>query len=104
MSEFFEVASGVALCCNPGGKWHGWLFRRGNNNNWVSVRKLEQLEFPTEGVFLRTPMSGALVGQLRANAMAIAPNPNDPSDCVEWQAADCIEELELALRRAMKAK
>ncbi len=43
-----------------------------------------------------------LVQRLRANAMAIAPNPNDPSNVVQWQAADRIEKLEAILRKISK--
>jgi hypothetical protein len=41
MSEFFELPNGKAVCFNPGGRWHGWLFYRHPDGQLVSERKLE---------------------------------------------------------------
>ena len=40
-SELFELPDGTAICCNPGGRFHGWLFARHPDGQYVSVRKLE---------------------------------------------------------------
>jgi hypothetical protein len=39
--ELFELPDGTAVCCNPGGRWHGWLFVRHPDGQFVSARKLE---------------------------------------------------------------
>lgn len=36
-----------------GGRWYGWLFRRGPEGQWVSVRKLDVVD-PMEGNQLST--------------------------------------------------
>jgi len=36
----------IAVCFNPGGRWHGWLFYRHPDGQLVSLRKLEQAKNP----------------------------------------------------------
>jgi hypothetical protein len=38
--ELFDIGNGMAVSCNPGGKFHGWLFRKHPDGQYVSVRKL----------------------------------------------------------------
>jgi hypothetical protein len=45
--EMFVISDGEGVCCNPGGRFHGWLFRRHPDGQWVSVRKLEAEPPPT---------------------------------------------------------
>ncbi len=44
--ELFELPDGTAVCCNPGGKFHGWLFTHHPDGQWVSIRKLEPAKQP----------------------------------------------------------
>ncbi|HWV44156.1 hypothetical protein [Pseudorhodoplanes sp.] len=44
--ELFELPDGTAVCCNPGGRFHGWLFRRHPDGQMVSARKLELAKDP----------------------------------------------------------
>ena len=37
----FAISDTEAVCCNPGGRFHGWLFRKHADGSYVSVRKLE---------------------------------------------------------------
>ena len=41
MSTLFDIGGGQAVCFNPGGSFHGWLFRQHPDGQWVSVRQLE---------------------------------------------------------------
>ena len=38
--ELFDLGDGMAVCSNPGGRFHGWLFRKHPDGEFVSVRKL----------------------------------------------------------------
>jgi hypothetical protein len=40
-AEMFDIGNGFAVCSNPGGRFHGWLFRKHPDGQYVSVRKLE---------------------------------------------------------------
>lgn len=44
--ELFKLNEQQAVQCNPGGRFHGWLFRRHPDGQWISERKLEQTEIP----------------------------------------------------------
>lgn len=44
--ELFKLNRYRAICCNPGGQFHGWLFALHPDGHWVSVRQLEQTEIP----------------------------------------------------------
>ncbi len=44
--ELFELPDGTAVCCNPGGRFHGWLFRKHPDGQYVSVKKLEPVADP----------------------------------------------------------
>lgn len=50
--EFFDLGDGHAVRCNPGGRFHGWLFRRHPDGQYVSVRKLEIVEQPYDPLFV----------------------------------------------------
>lgn len=39
--EFFMLRDGTAVCCNPGGRFHGWLFVRHPDGQLVSAAKLD---------------------------------------------------------------
>ena len=41
MTELFKIDDETAVCSNPGGRFHGWLFKRHPDGDWVSERKLE---------------------------------------------------------------
>lgn len=49
--ELFEIGNDQAVCCNPGGRFHGWLFRRHPDGQWVSVRKLKTVDLLATEVF-----------------------------------------------------
>ena len=38
--QIFALSTGFAVCCNPGGRLHGWLLRKHPDGQWVSVEKL----------------------------------------------------------------
>jgi len=42
--ELFDIGNDLAVNCNPGGRFHGWLFRKHPGGQYVSVRKLNALE------------------------------------------------------------
>jgi hypothetical protein len=44
--EFFELPDGKVVCCNPGGRFHGWLFYRHPDGQLISERKLPEAERP----------------------------------------------------------
>lgn len=44
--ELFQIDEQTAINCNPGGRFHGWLFRRHPDGQWISVRKLEPIANP----------------------------------------------------------
>ena len=44
--ELFDIGNGLAVCCNPEGKFHGWLFAIHSDGQYVSVKKLELVENP----------------------------------------------------------
>jgi hypothetical protein len=47
--EIFDLGNGFAVNFNPRGRFHGWLFRRHPDGQWVSVKKLEKDE-PATGL------------------------------------------------------
>ena len=40
--QLFLLGNGEAICCNPSGRFHGWLMRQHPDGQWVSVRKLDE--------------------------------------------------------------
>lgn len=44
--ELFQIDDSTAINCNPQGRFHGWLFRKHPDGQWVSVRKLEPVANP----------------------------------------------------------
>ena len=44
--ELFDIGDGLAVNSNPGGKFHGWLFRKHPDGQYVSVRKLDVIPNP----------------------------------------------------------
>lgn len=40
--QLFLINADEAVCCNPGSRFHGWLFRRHADGQFVSVRQLQQ--------------------------------------------------------------
>lgn len=44
METFFALPDGKFVCFNPGGRWHGWLFYRHPDGQFVSERKLQEVE------------------------------------------------------------
>jgi hypothetical protein len=47
-----------AVCV--GGRWDGWLFHKHPDGRWVSLQKLDDVEYPGEGV---GTVSGFLEGE-----------------------------------------
>lgn len=47
MAEMFDIGGGMAVNCNPTGRFHGWLFQRHPDGQYVSVRKLDSIENPS---------------------------------------------------------
>lgn len=43
MQELFRIDDNMAVNSNPGGRFHGWLFRKHPDGQWVSVRKLDAI-------------------------------------------------------------
>jgi hypothetical protein len=39
--EMFMLDEVTGILFNPDGRFHGWMFRRGPNGEWISQRKLE---------------------------------------------------------------
>ncbi|MEJ0092775.1 MAG: hypothetical protein WDN46_10080 [Methylocella sp.] len=37
----FKISPDLAVNCAPSGKFHGWLFRKHPDGQWVSVQELE---------------------------------------------------------------
>lgn len=48
MNTFFELPDGKIICFNPGGRWHGWLFHRHPDGQFVSEQKLVEVKPPIE--------------------------------------------------------
>ncbi len=44
--ELFDLGNNEAVNFNPGGRFHGWLFRKHPDGAWISVRKLDTVENP----------------------------------------------------------
>lgn len=40
--QLFLISQNEAVCCSPGGRFHGWLFRRHADGSFVSDRKLQE--------------------------------------------------------------
>lgn len=53
--ELFKISDDLAVNCNPNGRFHGWLFRRHPDGQFVSVRKLETIEPPNPFQAASTP-------------------------------------------------
>jgi len=41
--QLFALPDGQAVCVNPGGQWHGWIFKRHPDGYWVSTFKLAEI-------------------------------------------------------------
>jgi hypothetical protein len=41
-----DIGGGLAVSSNPGGKFHGWLFRKHPDGQYVSVCRLEAIPHP----------------------------------------------------------
>lgn len=46
MQQLFDLGNDTAVSFNPDGRFHGWLFRKHPDGQYVSVRKLEPVEKP----------------------------------------------------------
>lgn len=45
--NLFRINEREAVCFNPNGRFHGWLFLQHPDGHWVSFRKLEETDpFP----------------------------------------------------------
>jgi hypothetical protein len=42
--ELFKISDDRAVCCNPGGRFHGWMFVKHADGHYVSERPLETTE------------------------------------------------------------
>jgi len=43
-TQFFDLRNGNYFCCEPGGRWHGWLFYKHPDGQFVSVMKTEAVK------------------------------------------------------------
>lgn len=50
MREMFQISDTEGVLSNPDGRFHGWLFRRHADGQWVSVRKLAVAPSPTSAL------------------------------------------------------
>lgn len=41
--QLFDLENDLAVSCNPGGRFHGWLFRKTKDGGWVSVCELKDI-------------------------------------------------------------
>jgi hypothetical protein len=48
MNTFFELPDGKIVCFNPDGRWHGWLFHRHADGQFVSEAKLPEVKPPPD--------------------------------------------------------
>ncbi len=55
MGTFFELPDGKLVCFNSGGRFHGWLFRRHPDGQFVSVQKLAEVQPPLDSVCVGSP-------------------------------------------------
>lgn len=46
--ELFSLGNGLAVCSNPGHRFHGWLFRQHPDGQWVSVVRLSLVDLPPD--------------------------------------------------------
>ena len=44
--ELFDLGDGIAVACNPGGRFHGWLFKKHPDGQYVSIGKLPVIANP----------------------------------------------------------
>lgn len=44
--ELFDLGDGTAVACNPGGRFHGWLFKKHPDGQYVSIQKLDIVRDP----------------------------------------------------------
>lgn len=44
--ELFDIGNGLAIASNPGGRFHGWLFKMHPDGQYVSIRKLDLVANP----------------------------------------------------------
>lgn len=42
--ELFDIGGGKAVCSNPGGRFHGWMFFKHPDGQYVSERKLSTVD------------------------------------------------------------
>ena len=42
--QLFDLGNGLAVNCNPAGRFHGWLFQKHPDGHYVSVRQLKVIE------------------------------------------------------------
>jgi hypothetical protein len=42
-AELFDFGDGFVFCFNPGGRAHGWLYRRLGDGSLVSIRQLQRV-------------------------------------------------------------
>lgn len=52
--EFFKLPEGKIVCFNPGGRWHGWIFRTGRDGGLISERQLASYEPMYDPIFDRS--------------------------------------------------
>lgn len=49
--ELFDIGNGLAVNCDPSGRFHGWLFRKHPDGQYVSARKLQTIA-PADDLFV----------------------------------------------------
>lgn len=68
MQELFDIGDGMAVMCNPGGRFHGWLFRRHPDGQYVSVRQLETITDPHPNI---RPVTSSEIDLRRARDLSL---------------------------------
>lgn len=42
--KLYKIGDGFAVNFNPKGRFHGWLFAQNADGQWISMRKLEEVD------------------------------------------------------------
>ena len=51
--QLFELPDGNAIAF--GGRWHGWMFTKHPDGQWVSIRKCDQIALPDTAPWFGIP-------------------------------------------------
>ena len=68
MAQYFDLGNGEAVCSNPGGRFHGWLFRRHPDGQLVSIGELREIANPIPASAVTTSVDRGRVSVVETNA------------------------------------